>query len=102
MDNAAREELLRKKLQDIARDAFPDDDVEWRVIAIRHHGAYAFVEAEARPPTVGYPAFIFVQHFDAVGMRDCGCYAKMKDGWKILCTTPGAPGDWKNIPPASI
>lgn len=98
---AKREAAVRERIQDIGEDTFPDDEVDWKVLHIRHSGDYCFAEVEAEPATVGYPRFIFVVHFDGFGhMQECGCYCMADGQWTLLTTTPGTPSDWKKIPPA--
>jgi hypothetical protein len=99
MPQRARESTIREHIQEIASDAFPDDDVQWKVRGFHHSGDYSFVEVEPVPPTVGYPKFIFVLHFDGFGhMQDCGCYC-WNGAWQLHSTSPGAPQDWKRISP---
>ena len=99
MTEAEREALLREKLQAIGTDVFPDYEVQWSTVAIRHHGSYSFLEAESEPSI--YPGVIFVKRFDEAGnMQDCGCYVKMPDGWRLHYATIDAPEDWKSIEPS--
>ncbi len=98
MDEAAREKQVRERIQDIGAETFPDDAVEWRVLSVRHDGDYTLVTAESSPASVGYPRFVFVQHFDAGGrMQDCACYVMAQDRWSLLCSNPEAPAGWKGI-----
>ncbi len=97
---ASREGAIRERIQDIGEDTFPDDDVDWKLLGVRHSGDYCFAEVEPEPDTVGYPRFIFVLHFDAFGhMQECGCYCMADGNWTLLTTTPGMPDDWKKISP---
>jgi hypothetical protein len=95
-----RKQVILEHIGEIAGDTFPDDDVEWKVLGIRHEGEYSFVESEPVPPTVGYPRFKFVLRFEAFGrVHDVGCYALVGDKWSLLAATPGAPQDWRSIEP---
>jgi len=93
-----RERIIRERIQGIGEDTFPDDEVHWRVLSIRHVAEYSLVEAEPVPATVGDPGFAFVLHFDAGGnMQDCGCYCLDRGTWNLLCTTPGTPTSWRAL-----
>ena len=95
-----REPIVAARIDEIGRDSFPDDDVAWRVLGIRDVGAYCFAEADATPPTVGYPRFRFVLRFETESQfLLVGCYAWIEDRWTVLFTSTGAPTDWQAIAP---
>ena len=63
---AAREAWLRREMQHLGAEWFPDDrQCDWLVHGFEHRGALTLVEVEPRPPTVGYPRFKFVASFAA-------------------------------------
>ena len=98
MQAAERERLIREGLQSIGEDTFPDDQVEWGILSIRHVGEYSLAISAPSPPSVGYPQFAFVLHFGVSGpMRDCACYCFDRGTWKLLCTSPGTPTEWKTL-----
>lgn len=89
--------LIHERIQDIGAENFPDNaDVRWRVLGIEYKGAYAFVEADALPATAGYPKFRFVLRDAQDGtLRNAACYIPGNTGWKLLCTDPAEPDDWR-------
>jgi hypothetical protein len=93
-----RERIIRASIQGVGEDTFPDDAVEWRVISIRHVADYSLVEVEVdADPRIGYPRFAFVIYFGGEKMQDCACYCLDCGTWKLLCTSPGTPTDWRAL-----
>ncbi len=98
MDWRDYERSLGDALSVFAAESFPDDtDVEWRPLGYEHLDRHSYVEAEAIPPTVGYPRFKFVieRPEDVEDTSDpptvVGCYVWEKDRWSLLFGTD--PGD---------
>lgn len=99
MEDLSRENLIRSRIQAIGEDVFPEDAVAWKVNAMRHHGVFSVVEAEAIPATVGYPKFLFVLHAGEPGQAVfCAAYCWSGDHWSLLCSENGAPDGWRQIP----
>jgi hypothetical protein len=96
-----RDEIVHARINDIGRESFPDNaDVLWKALKIVDVGAYSFVEAEAHPPTVGYPKFIFVLLFGESDQPSVvGCYEGDGNRWGLLFTAPNAPSDWEDLFP---
>ena len=88
---------IRRELQGIAEDVFPDNtDVRWDIRDIVQKGAFFCVEAEPVPPTVGYPRFRFVLTRAASGaFRDEACYCLREGTWALLCTSQDAANGWQ-------
>jgi hypothetical protein len=95
-----REEAIRQGIQKIGTQWFPNDEVQWSVRRMTHHGVFSLVEAVPAPDTVGYPRFEFVLHFRRDSAFEvAGCYCWNHERWELLFTSPGVPGDWLGIPP---
>jgi hypothetical protein len=98
----SRDEIIDSRINDIGRESFPEEDVSWKVLKVVHVGVYSFVEAEADPPTVGYPKFVFVMTFET---RDkpslVACYEGDGNRWGLLFSTPDTPSDWQDLFPKS-
>ena len=94
-----RDTVIWNHINTIGHESFPDNlDVSWKVLEIVHKGRYSFVEAEAFPPTVGYPKFKFVLLFSSDQPTVVGCYFFDKsENWSLLFTMPRTPSDWKTL-----
>jgi hypothetical protein len=99
--NGRRDRIIEERINEIGRECFPEDaDVRWTALRISHVGSYSYVEAEADPPTVGYPRFVFVLLFGASEQPSiAGCYEGDGVRWDLLFTAPDTPADWQDVFP---
>jgi hypothetical protein len=92
------EAAVRAAIQSIGEETFPDNAVTWTVTAVEEKGGYAFAEAVADPPEVGYPKFRFVLRAQGSGAPQfVACLAWEENRWTLLCTEPGLPGNWRAL-----
>ena len=86
MNQASREEWINANINEIGREAFPDNLEEtWTVIDIQHDSDVSVVEAEATPATVGYPRFKFVMDFtNPTRPTNRACHALEGAEWSLL------------------
>ncbi|MBP63490.1 MAG: hypothetical protein CMJ62_18360 [Planctomycetaceae bacterium] len=86
MDQASREEWINSKIDEIGREAFPDNLEEtWMVRAIQHDSDVSYVEAEATSGTVGYSRLKFVMDFtDPASPTNTAAMSREGDEWSML------------------
>lgn len=103
-----RDSLIRKKINDIGRESFPDhDEVNWKILTIEHVDSFSFVEAKASPEIVELPQVIFVVQFnESDQLSVVGCYTPditsdgfLGDGvhYGLLFTKPNTSDDWRHL-----
>lgn len=92
------ESKIRESLQALASEAFPDNQVAWRIEALRRKDAFYCVEARPEPDEVGYPRLRFIVGLGATGSPlDFGCYCLDQGRWLLLYTTPDTSTAWKTM-----
>ena len=93
-----RDQVIKKNVQAIGDESFPDDKVTWNIGEIIHRGHYSSVEAVPYPPTVGYEKFKFILGFaDEEKFYVVGCYCWDNNQWSLLFTDPAAKNDWERL-----
>jgi hypothetical protein len=93
-----KEAVIKGKIQDIGTDCFPDDEVDWNVLGIQHHGVYTAVESKPSG-FIGYEKFKFILTFKQDGEPHVeGCYRWEGGQWLMLFTDPATKTEeWKGL-----
>jgi hypothetical protein len=94
----SRDQIIRKNIQAIGEDSFPEDEVIWNIGEIIHKGNYSSVEAIPYPSTVGYDKFKFILVFeDEQKYHIAGCYCWDNKSWSLLFINPETKDLWENL-----
>jgi len=95
-----REEYLRKNIDRISKENFPDDQKNtWKILGFTHRETQTYVEVEPSPKTVGYDKFKYLMDFSrkADAPACVAVYAWEKGKYSLLFTEQG----WEKKVPAT-
>ena len=88
---AEREREIRRHINEIGAEAFPDSpQVTWTIRSFEHKEGWTFAEVEPSRETAGWSRLKFAVHFRSDGTPVlAGCYALTEGLWSCVFTTAG-------------
>ena len=103
VDSTERDVEIRRHIDEIGKEAFPDQPhVGWMIKHIDHREDYSFVEVEPTQPRGGWSRLKFVVYFGRGAKPELvGCLApgEMEGSWQVAFDVPSAldPAQWQRL-----